>query len=104
MCCRCGGQGSPPSNVAPRQLTQALLLTAAQPAQGVGQSGLQQLDLVLLQLQLLLQVGHPVLHVQVTARRHRVIWTGGERGSFRFHLQRLAATRQPAMGPDWQEW
>lgn len=58
---------------------QALLLTVAQSAQGVSQSRLQQLDLILLQLQPLLQVGNPVIHVHVTAGRHGVIWTGGER-------------------------
>lgn len=61
---------------------QALLLAAAQAAQGVGQGCLQQLDLVLLQLQLLLQVGDPVLHVHVAASRHRVIWTRGTEGSW----------------------
>ncbi|TNN65855.1 hypothetical protein EYF80_023855 [Liparis tanakae] len=51
-----GGQGPPGgamdvSGLHPR----ALVLAVAQAAQGVGQGGLQQLDLVLLQLQLLLQ-------------------------------------------------
>lgn len=52
---------------------QALLLAVAQPAQGVGQGRFQQLDLIFLQLDSLLQVGNPVVHVHVTAGRHRVI-------------------------------
>lgn len=73
-CRSCSGQRSPPSMNACWLLPLALLLTIAEPAQGISQSRLQQLDLVLLQLQPLLQVRHPVLHVHVTARRHSVIW------------------------------
>lgn len=79
-CWSCGGQGSPPGSMAASWLqAQALLLAVAQPAQGVSQSWFQQLDLIFLQLQPLLQVGNPVLHVHVAAGRHRVIWTWGER-------------------------
>lgn len=73
----CGARGPPPGRLSPcRRLAEGLLLAAAQSAQRVGQSRLEQLDLVLLQLQLLLQVGNAVLHVHVTAGWHGVIWRG----------------------------
>lgn len=80
-----GGQRPPPSGMDTSWVrAQGLLLAISQSAQSVSQSRFQQLDFILLQLQLLLQVGNTVLHVHVTAGWHRVIWTGESCYSFMY--------------------
>lgn len=51
-----------------------VLLRDVEPLEDVGQRHLQQLDLVLLHLHPLLQVGQAVGHVQAAGRRAAVVW------------------------------